>query len=161
MSCPSTPAYSSFAPLPTARLACSSGEGRSAPKAVSANPALPLNSWPMAIGAVLMAPLWEDVFFRGFLLTSLATYMPLPAALLLTSLLFGLGHGHLWLPCTLTGLLFGVAYVDTGNLLAPIALHFVINASSVAIAFGCTDDNGSSTAQPTSSTANGASGQVQ
>lgn len=96
----------------------------------------------MAFGAVVLAPLWEEIFFRGFLLPSLATCMPLPAALLLTSLFFGLGHEDRWLPTSILGLVLGAAYAATGNLLAPIFLHFINNACIVALAYRWPDNGG-------------------
>ncbi len=40
----------------------------------------------------LLAPLLEETVFRGFLLTSLTKWMPVPAAVALSSLAFGMVH---------------------------------------------------------------------
>ena len=40
----------------------------------------------------MLAPLLEEVVFRGFLLATLTKWVPVPAALLLSSLAFGAAH---------------------------------------------------------------------
>ena len=42
--------------------------------------------------AAVLAPLLEETVFRGFLLASLTKYMPVPAAVLISSVGFGLVH---------------------------------------------------------------------
>lgn len=75
------------------------------------------------------APVWEELIFRGFLLPSLARYMPRWGALATTSLLFAMVHFSRegLLPLLLLGCVFGGAYASTRNLLAPIALHSLWN----------------------------------
>ncbi|KAL4448478.1 hypothetical protein ABPG75_005697 [Micractinium tetrahymenae] len=75
------------------------------------------------------APVWEELIFRGFLLPSLARYLPRWGALAATSLLFAMVHFSRegLLPLLLLGCVFGGAYASTRNLLAPIALHSLWN----------------------------------
>ena len=63
--------------------------------------------------------------FRGFLLPSLARYMPVNAALVLSSVVFGVAHcsWQRFLPLVMLGLLMGTVYIRTRNLLTPVALH--------------------------------------
>lgn len=77
----------------------------------------------------LAAPVWEELMFRGFLLPSLAAYLPPWAAVAATSLVFALVHFSRdgLLPLLLLGCVFGAAYAATRNLLAPIALHSLWN----------------------------------
>ena len=72
--------------------------------------------------------LGEEMFFRGALLPAL------PGGLWLSSLLFALPHigpGARFLPWTASalvmGLLFGAMFQLTGDLVAPITAHFLIN----------------------------------
>lgn len=75
------------------------------------------------------APVWEEAMFRGFLLPSLARYLPHWGAVAATSLIFALVHFSRegLLPLLLLGCVFGGAYAATRNLLAPIALHSLWN----------------------------------
>ncbi|KAL4438056.1 hypothetical protein ABPG77_004277 [Micractinium sp. CCAP 211/92] len=75
---------------------------------------------------VVLGPFWKEVFARGFVLTALATHIPLWAAVLLSSLLFAAGHdaplvGHLYL--FLAGIAFSAVYLRTGSLAPAIFLH--------------------------------------
>ena len=83
----------------------------------------------VGISAVLIAPLAEELFFRGFLLGGLSrAWSPAPA-LVLSSALFSALHfdvGSL-IPFMLAGLLFGALYVRTGGVTAPVIAHFGFN----------------------------------
>ena len=77
--------------------------------------------------ACVVAPLGEELFFRGALQPSVG--------LLVASLLFGLAHLLpswplvLWsLFAALAGLLFGLLYEATGSLVAPVVAHVLVNA---------------------------------
>lgn len=80
----------------------------------------------------------EECFFRGALLSHLAQALPgvlgIAFGVIGSSLLFGLLHigpGAQFLPWTLSslgvGVLLGTIYISTGDLLGPIATHFVVN----------------------------------
>ena len=77
------------------------------------------------------APVWEEVMFRGFLLPSLARYLPPWGAVAATSAIFATVHfsAEGLLPLLLLGCVFGGAYARTRNLLAPIALHSLWNVA--------------------------------
>ena len=77
----------------------------------------------------LCAPVWEEVMFRGFLLPSLARYMPPWAAVGATSLVFALVHftREGFAPLLLLGAVFGAVYVRTRNLLPAVLLHSLWN----------------------------------
>lgn len=75
---------------------------------------------------VVLAPLWEEVLFRGFLLPSLASCMPLWAAVLLSSAWFAVAHPGSWSFRTFVffgSLVLSAAFLRTGNLLPSILLH--------------------------------------
>lgn len=76
----------------------------------------------------------EELLFRGALLPTIASYTGVGLAWVLSSLAFGLVHvpsSRALIPWTLTacamGLVFGLLYVVTGEVLAPIAAHAMIN----------------------------------
>lgn len=81
----------------------------------------------------LLAPLWEETVFRGFLLPSLCRYLPAHGAVCVSALLFAGAHKSALAPgLLLLGLLLGGVYVRTRSLAAPIALHGLWNLHQVA-----------------------------
>jgi uncharacterized protein len=88
---------------------------------------------------IVAIPLFEEIFFRGFLLTGLAASFLRPTgAVLVTSGLWTALHiqynavGLTVVFCL--GLLFGVARLRTGSLWVPIGLHMLENLSAMAAA---------------------------
>lgn len=93
----------------------------------------------LAIVAVLLAPIAEELYFRGVLFRLLSARLSFVWSAGITALLFSLSHGHLFiLPglggWTLTGMLFAIGFVlawfarGTGSLRAPAIMHGVYNA---------------------------------
>lgn len=85
----------------------------------------------------ILAPLLEETVFRGFLLPSLAKYMPTPVAVVLSSIAFGLVH---FSPrdtpqLTALGLLLGFSYVRSGNLLTPMIIHGTWNGTVLTVLY--------------------------
>jgi len=81
--------------------------------------------------AAVLVPLCEEVFFRGMVYGFLRTQWPIWAAVLLSSLLFGLAHfGHiLLLPIfTFMGIVLALVYEFSGSLTNSILLHAFNNA---------------------------------
>lgn len=89
------------------------------------------------ITASLAAPLFEETMFRGFLLPSLTRYMSVTSAIVLSSLLFALAHLNLSevLPLATLGIVLGVVYTRSRNLLAPILLHSLWNSGTLLSLF--------------------------
>ncbi len=81
------------------------------------------------VAAVIIAPLWEEVVFRGVLYPFCKAHLGRWPALITTGLLFGAIHGHLpsFLPLALLGVVLGLAYERTGSLWSPILLHTFFN----------------------------------
>ena len=75
--------------------------------------------------AAFVFPIFEELFFRGLLLTFLKKYTSTWMALLLSSGVFAFAHLNLAaaLPLWLLGLVLGIAYEHTGCLLLPIGIH--------------------------------------
>ena len=78
-----------------------------------------------------LAPLWEELLFRGFLLPILARGQRMALALIVSALLFGAIHLQpVGLPVLSTlGLVMGLAMRHTGSLRTPIFVHACWNGS--------------------------------
>jgi membrane protease YdiL (CAAX protease family) len=87
--------------------------------------------------AAIAAPLFEELLFRGFLLPSLTRYLPVWASILTSSLLFAAAHLSLSeiLPLTALGIVLGVVYTRSRNLLAPMLLHSLWNSGTLLSLF--------------------------
>lgn len=85
----------------------------------------------------ILAPLLEETVFRGFLLTSLTKFMPTPAAVILSSLAFGLVHlsPRDFPQLTALGILLGFTYVRSKNLLSPMIIHGTWNGAVLSVLF--------------------------
>jgi membrane protease YdiL (CAAX protease family) len=83
--------------------------------------------------ASIAAPIFEEAIFRGFLLSSLTRYVPVWGAILISSLIFSVAHLSLAevLPLTTLGIVLGVVYTRSRNLLAPILLHSLWNSGTL------------------------------
>lgn len=86
--------------------------------------------------AVVAAPVAEEIFFRGIALPVLSRRLGPWAAVGATSLVFSAIHLDLTAapPLFVLGLAFGLAYLYTGSLTVPIAMHAFVNAVSLAVA---------------------------
>ncbi|MCM0593401.1 MAG: CPBP family glutamic-type intramembrane protease [Gloeotrichia echinulata IR180] len=89
------------------------------------------------ITAAIAAPLFEEILFRGFLLPSLTRYLPVWVSVLASSLLFAAAHLSLSeiLPLTALGIVLGVVYTRSRNLLAPMLLHSLWNSGTLLSLF--------------------------
>lgn len=110
-------------------------------------PKTPLETAVVFVMAVLLAPLVEELYFRGTVLRVLCARFPFIVAALVTSLFFSLMHGHLFiLPglggWVLTGVLFIVGLLLafwarlSGSLGAPVLMHAAYNAALFAPSLG-------------------------
>jgi CAAX prenyl protease-like protein len=87
------------------------------------------------LGAALVVPLIEELFWRSFLMRWIERPDFLSVdpkriglkAVLLSSLVFTLAHTE-WLAAALAGLAYAWLYVRTGTLWAPVIAHVVTNA---------------------------------
>lgn len=91
---------------------------------------LPLTLYATLLGAIFIAPICEETFFRGFLLTGLRAGMTAPWAVVVSSLIFAAAHADLGsLPLLLVlGLLMGTLRVVTRSIWPGFALHTFNNA---------------------------------
>ena len=84
--------------------------------------------------AVIMAPLFEEIVFRGFLFRGLANSWGWVWGALASSAVFGLAHLQLdvFLPLAALGFALAWAYKHTGSLWTCIAMHGLFNLIAVA-----------------------------
>ncbi len=89
----------------------------------------------LAVMAVVVAPLCEEIFFRGFLFNAMRCRMPVGIATAVSAGIFGFAHTYEIVP-SIQAMLVGVAmtmmYVWRGTLVAPIAMHAAYNSLFMA-----------------------------
>lgn len=81
------------------------------------------------VGAVLLAPIAEEAFFRGLLYPLLKRRFGVGWGMVLSGLLFGAAHldPSLLLPLSLGGILLAYVYEETGSLIASGIGHAFLN----------------------------------
>ncbi len=89
----------------------------------------------MWVGLSLTAGFCEEVLYRGFLIWYSTMWLPDAAAVVASAVVFGAAHRYLgWvagvLRATVVGVFLGAAYLLTGTLWVPIALHAVVDVTS-------------------------------
>lgn len=100
-----------------------------------------LNSSLEYIGAfitlVLLAPVAEEVLFRGYLFGALKRYIKPWLTILVTSLIFGFVHGNLnlMIDTFALGLVLGALRQITGSIWSPILLHMTKNGLAFYLLF--------------------------
>lgn len=89
----------------------------------------------MAFTAVIVAPICEEVVFRGYIYPVLKRFSGPWVGALVSALVFSAAHGSLaaLLPLFIFGLVLVFLYEWTGSIWAPIAAHFLFNGATVAI----------------------------
>lgn len=89
----------------------------------------------LAVTAVVVAPLCEEIVFRGLFYPVMKKFSGPWLAALCSALVFAAAHGNLTvlLPLFILGILLVFVYEKTGSIWAPIAVHFCFNAATVSI----------------------------
>ena len=89
-----------------------------------------------AVGIVL-APVSEELLFRGIGLPLLIRRIGVWPAVCLLSLFFAALHLHIpsLIPLFLIGAAFSLAYLYTGAIAVPIAMHVIFNAVNIGLMF--------------------------
>ena len=82
-----------------------------------------------------LAPIMEEVFFRGFLFGGLRGRWGVFLAALGTGFLFALAHVDplVFIPFTAVGMIFAWGYVYSGSILAGVIAHFLFNLTSFIV----------------------------
>lgn len=86
----------------------------------------------LGVSVMALAPLSEEVFFRGFLFRAVQGRAGMTVGLLVSALAFSAFHLNLGvvLPFFVIGLIFAWAYHASGSLWTPIAAHAIFNSVS-------------------------------
>jgi membrane protease YdiL (CAAX protease family) len=89
----------------------------------------------MAAAAVIVAPLCEEIVFRGYLYPVMKRFAGVWPAAICSAMVFGLAHGNLTalLPLFIFGGLLVFIYEKTGSIWAPMAVHFCFNSATVIV----------------------------
>lgn len=95
-----------------------------------------IDPWVVVPAIVVLAPIAEEVFFRGVVYNAILREAGPRWALFGSAALFGVIHLSLVaaLPLFLLGIALAVVYARTRSLLAAIVMHATVNAISVAVA---------------------------
>jgi membrane protease YdiL (CAAX protease family) len=90
--------------------------------------------WWFVLGAAVVAPLVEEIFFRGFMFAGFRRRHGWVRAAVISSTLFALVHAQwtAFLPIFLLGFILAYLYQRTGSLWPGILFHVVNNAAAVA-----------------------------
>ena len=89
----------------------------------------------MTLLACVGAPLAEEVVFRGYIYEVVKKLSNIGFSVVFSGLLFAAVHMNMagMLPLFVLGVALALVYELTGSLWAPIAVHFVFNATSVGV----------------------------
>jgi len=93
----------------------------------------------LAVVLVAVVALAEEIVFRGFLIRRItAVTGSCSVAVILSTLLFALGHGYEGTAGVITvglmGLCFALVYLWRGTLVAPVTMHFILDFISLVLA---------------------------
>jgi membrane protease YdiL (CAAX protease family) len=89
----------------------------------------------LVVLAVGLAPVYEEIVFRGFIYGVLRKYAGVPGAMALSALFFAAIHFNAaqFIPVCGLGMMLAYLYEKTGTLVAPVAFHAINNGISVCI----------------------------
>jgi hypothetical protein len=85
--------------------------------------------------AVVLAPLFEEILFRGIGLPLIARKWGVAPAVAAVSLFFAAIHFHLpsMMPLFVIAVAFSLAYIHSGSIVVPIVMHGLFNGVNVAM----------------------------
>lgn len=104
-------------------------------KMFDALPDTPTNTVLLFVAIAGIAPLLEEILFRGLLQNALAKQLPAWGAILGASAIFGAVHMdyHAFPALMAMGAVFGILYHKTGSLRVNIVAHMVNNAAALLL----------------------------
>lgn len=85
------------------------------------------------IGSAVIAPIYEELLFRGIIFPTLIQKTNFTIALVLSSLIFAVLHFHLsaLLPLFVLSIILSITYLYTSTIWASISLHALFNLISI------------------------------
>jgi membrane protease YdiL (CAAX protease family) len=95
----------------------------------------PLLRGYLLVLAVGLAPVFEEVFFRGFMYPAIKQRLGVAGGLAVVSILFASIHLNLnaFVPVAVLGAMLGLAYEITGTILVPIIVHALFNGANLLL----------------------------
>ncbi len=105
--------------------------------------------WLSLLSLALLPAVFEELIFRGLVLSLLRRWLGLHAAVWVQGVLFGLVHFQVYglVPRVFLGVAFGYFRVTTGSLVPAIVAHLVNNASTVGLYLALTQPEDDPTTQ--------------
>lgn len=96
-----------------------------------------ITAMTLFISVVILAPICEEIFFRGFFLRYLCKFFSLRKSLWISAIVFACAHQHLatFLPLMFLGYWLGFTYAKTGNILVNIGIHSLFNGTNFILIF--------------------------
>lgn len=93
--------------------------------------------WPLIVTIVLIAPLVEETFFRGFVFAGLRARHDWRWAMVISAALFAASHLSLtfFIPAFAMGCLFAYLYQRSDSVWPAVILHTLINALAVTVMY--------------------------
>lgn len=97
----------------------------------------PIDNYLFSLGAIISAPILEEVIYRGIILRGFLSTYSRGRAIIYSALIFGITHVkpfQIWGAIVL-GLFYGWIYYKTKNIGVAILLHFIVNLSSLLVSY--------------------------
>jgi len=97
----------------------------------------PARLFAMIFIALVVAPVWEEIIFRGAIFGYLRTRLPRTLAFVLPALIFATGHfnAHVFASLFVFGLIHAKAYERTGRIGVVMISHALFNLTTIAVVF--------------------------
>ncbi len=91
----------------------------------------------VVLAAVIVAPVCEEIVFRGYLYPAAKKHAGSTVAALFSAIVFAGAHGNIaaLIPLFVFGLLLVAVYERSGSIWAPIAVHALFNGTTVLLQF--------------------------
>jgi membrane protease YdiL (CAAX protease family) len=93
--------------------------------------------WLVFLAGVVIAPVIEEIIFRGFIFAGLVKRYGWQKAALISAIIFALIHMQplAFLPIVLLGLIFSYLYFKSGSIWPAVAIHMITNALGLGAAY--------------------------
>lgn len=91
----------------------------------------------LVISAAIIAPIVEEIIFRGFLYRFLTSKLSILTAQVVSGIIFAMIHANLltFMPLAFLGILLARSYEKSGNILVPICFHACFNTFTLTLLF--------------------------
>ena len=102
--------------------------------------------WLLALASLVVisfAPVFEELFFRGFVFPGLAKAWGVGLAIVVSALLFSSAHLDYksFIPIAGVGMVFAFSYWRSGNIFSTMTAHCAFNSTSIAFIAGVSCDS--------------------